>query len=267
MENNNGKHVLLTGGTSGIGHELAKLFAKDGYRLTIVARTEEDLVRVADELKGLGAPEVLILSKDLMDPQGPFEVCREVAEPVDILVNDAGQGAWGEFLENDIARELAIIRLNIDAYLILTKHFLKQMVERGSGKVLNVASVAGKAPGPLQAVYHATKAFVLSWSEAVKYEIRETKGVTITDLLPGATDTDFFHKADMEQATIVQEGKLANPADVAKDGYEALMKGEDRVISGLKNKINTNMGNFMPDSMVAAQSYQDNKPAEEGEKK
>ncbi len=262
---NNGQHVLLTGGTSGIGHELAKLFAKDGYSLTIVARTEADLVRVADELRALGAPEVHTLAKDLMDPQGPFEVCREVNRPVDILVNDAGQGAWGDFLDIDIERELAIIRLNIDAYIILTKHFLKEMVARGSGKVLNVASVAGKVPGPLQAVYHATKAFVLSWSEAVKFEIRDTKGVTITDLMPGATDTDFFHKAGMERAVVVQEDKLAPPADVAKDGYEALMKGEDRVISGLMNKINITMSNVMPDAVAAAQAYKDNKQADEAD--
>ena len=264
---NNGKHVLLTGGTSGIGHELAKLFAKDGYNITIVARTESDLVRVADELRGLGAPQVRTISKDLMDPRGPFEVCEMVTEPVDILVNDAGQGAWGEFLDIDIQRELSIIRLNIDAYIILTKHFLAQMVARGSGKVLNVASIAGKIPGPLQAVYHATKAFVLSWSEAVKFEIRDAKGVTITDLLPGATDTDFFHKAGMEQAVVVQEDKLAPPADVAKDGYDALMKGEDRVISGLMNKINTTMSNVMPDSVAAAQAYKDNKPADASEEK
>lgn len=202
-----------------------------------------------------------------MTPEGPFELCREVTKPVDILVNDAGQGAWGEFLDIDIQRELGIIRLNIDAYIILTKHFLKQMVERGSGKVLNVASIAGKIPGPLQAVYHATKAFVLSWSEAVKYEIRDTKGVTITDLLPGATDTDFFHKAGMEQAVVVQEDKLADPAGVAKDGYEALLKGEDRIISGMMNKINTTMSNVMPDSVAAAQAYKDNKPATESDTK
>ncbi len=263
MNTNSDKHVLLTGGTSGIGHELAKLFAKDGYQLTIVARTEADLVRVADELKALGAAGVTPIAQDLMTPEGPFQLCQEVTRPVDILVNDAGQGAWGEFLEIDIERELGIIRLNIDAYVILTKHFLKEMVARGSGKVLNVASVAGKVPGPLQAVYHATKAFILSWSEAVKFEIRDVKGVTITDLMPGATDTDFFHKAGMEQAVVVQDDKLAPAADVAKDGYEALMKGEDRIISGFMNKVNITLSNVMPDSVAAAQTYQDNKPADE----
>lgn len=260
--NPNGQHVLITGGTSGIGYELAKLFAKDGYRITLVARTEADLQSTAQELQTLGSPRVETISKDLMTAEGPFEVCDEVTDPVDILVNDAGQGAWGEFLENDIRRELDIIRLNIDAYVILTKHFLRQMVERGSGRVLNVASIAGKIPGPLQAVYHATKAFILSWSEAVKYEIRKTEGVTITELLPGATDTDFFRKADMLEATVVQEDKLADAAGVAEDGYKALMAGEDRIISGMMNKINTTMSNVMPDSVAAAQAYKDNKPAE-----
>ncbi len=260
--NPNNQHVLITGGTSGIGFELAKLFAKDGYRLTLVARDEAHLQSAASELRTIGAPDVQTISKDLMTPEGPFELCEEVTGQVDILVNDAGQGAWGEFLENDIHRELSIIRLNIDAYVILTKHFLRQMVERGSGKVLNVASIAGKIPGPLQAVYHATKAFVLSWSEAVKYEIRKTKGVTITDLLPGATDTDFFRKADMLEATVVQEDKLADAAGVAEDGYKALMAGEDRIISGMMNKVNTTMSNVMPDSVAAAQAYKDNKPAE-----
>jgi short-subunit dehydrogenase len=263
MNSNSDKHVLLTGGTSGIGYELAKLFAKDGYQLTIVARTEADLIRVADELQALGAAGVTPIAQDLMTPDGPFQLCQEVTRPVDILVNDAGQGAWGEFLDIDIERELGIIRLNIDAYVILTKHFLKEMVARGSGKVLNVASVAGKVPGPLQAVYHATKAFILSWSEAVKFEIRDVKGVTITDLMPGATDTDFFHKAGMEQAVVVQEDKLAPAADVAKDGYEALMKGEDRIISGFMNKVNITLSNVMPDSVAAAQTYKDNKPADE----
>ncbi len=265
MENR--KHALITGATAGIGLELARLFARDGYTLTIVARTAEDLQRTARELRSDYGVEVRTIARDLMLPEGPFDVCREVDAagiPVDVLVNDAGQGLYGEFTETDIRRELDIIRLNIDAYLVLGKHFLQQMVGRGSGRVLNVASIASRLPGPLQSVYHASKAFVLSWSEAIRFEVKD-KGVTVTALMPGPTDTDFFRKADMESSKLVQEGSMSDPAAVARDGYEALMAGEDKVISGMKNKLQVGMSNMMPDPALAAQIYQQSKPAEGGQ--
>ena len=133
------------------------------------------------------------------------------------------------------------------------------MVARGNGKILNVASVAGKIPGPLQSVYHGTKAFVHSFTEAIRSEVKDN-GITVTSLLPGATETDFFNKANMLKAKNIQEGKLASAADVAKDGYEALMSGDDMVISGFKNKMQVGMSNIVPDEMVADNVHKQQSP-------
>ncbi len=260
---NNGKCALITGATSGIGLELAKLFAKDGYNLVIVARDQNELNSSANELKNYGA-EVITLSKNLFEREAAFEVYNEVKNKgieVDVLVNNAGQGQYGEFKDTDIERELDIIQLNIGAVVILTKHFLRDMVNRGSGKILNVTSIAGKTPGPYQSVYHGTKAFAHSFTEAIRSEVKD-KGITVTSLLPGATDTDFFNKAEMLDSKIVQEEKMADPADVAKDGYEALMSGKDMIVSGLKNKVQVAMGSIIPDSMVADKTKKQQEPAD-----
>ena len=248
---NSVKYALLTGATSGIGLELAKLFAKDNYNLIIVARNQGELFATADLLAPEGI-EVITISKDLFEPDAAIEIYEEVRArgiEIDVLVNDAGQGVYGKFIDNELERELAIVQLNISSLVSLTKFFVKDFVARGSGKILNVASIAGKAPGPYQAVYHATKAFVHSFTEAVRSELKDT-GVTLTSLLPGATDTDFFAKADMLDSKAVQ-GELSDPADVAKDGYEALHAGKDMVVSGFKNKLNVAMGNVTPDHLQA----------------
>lgn len=263
MENKT-KYALITGGSSGIGNELAKLFAKDGYNLIIVSENLAELQTSAVELHHQYNVEVITIEKDLFKREAPFEVYEEIKSrniTVDVLVNDAGQGLYGQFLDTDINRELDIIQLNIGAYIVLAKCFLKEMKERNEGKILNVASIASKLPGPWQAVYHATKAFVLSWTEAIQYELKDTN-ITITSLLPGATDTNFFRKAGMENATLVQEGELGDPAEVAKDGYEALMSGEHKIISGMKNKVEIAMANMMPDSKVAEKLNKQNKPAD-----
>ena len=194
-------------------------------------------------------------------------LCQEVNVPIDVLVNDAGQGVYGLFKDNDLERELDIIHLNICATVILTKHFVKQMAERGEGKILNLGSVAGKLPGPWQAVYHATKAFVLSFTTAIREELKDS-GITFTALMPGVTDTDFFNKAGMNDSKAVQDKEsMANPADVAKDGYDALMAGEDRVISGFKNSAQVHMANLMPDSAVAHTIYEQQQPVEQEQQK
>ncbi len=250
MENKQ-KTALITGATSGIGKELAKLFARDQYNLLIVARDQGELDSTAAELSASGI-KVDTFARDLSNIDEAFALCNEIGDrQVDVLVNDAGQGLYGLFKDNDIERELDIIHLNICATVILTKHFTKQMAARGEGKVLNLGSVAGKLPAPWQAVYHATKAFVLSFTTAIREEFKDT-GITFTALMPGVTDTDFFNKAGMNESKIVQDkSSMANPADVAKDGYEALMAGEDRVISGFKNKMQVSMANMTPDSVVA----------------
>jgi hypothetical protein len=249
----NNHYAVVTGGTSGIGYELVKLLARDGYNLVIVARHEADLIHVANEIKQQYSVEVVIIAKDLFDVNNAFEIHNEVSTKnidVEILINDAGQGQYGEFVETDIRRELDIITLNISSLVALTKLFLVDMVRRGSGKIMNLSSIASKTPGPWQSVYHGTKAFVQSFTEAIRSEVKDS-GVTITALLPGATATDFFDKAEMLDSKIVREGKLDDAARVAKDGYEALMKGDDMVVSGIKNKLQVAMSNVTPDATLA----------------
>ena len=258
------QYALITGATSGIGLELAKLFAKDGYNLLIVARDEQELAQTAATLKSNSGIEVITIAKDLFEEESGFELYDEIKAKgikIDVLVNDAGQGQYGEFVDTDIRRELDIIQLNICSLVVLTKLYLKDMVARGDGKILNLSSVASKIPGPLQSVYHGTKAFVQSFTEAIRSEVKD-KGITITALLPGATQTDFFNKADMLDAKNVKGKKLDDPAQVAKDGYDALMSGDDMVVSGFKNKAQVAMGNLMPDSAVADQVHKQQAPAD-----
>ncbi|MDQ8051615.1 MAG: SDR family oxidoreductase [Pedobacter sp.] len=262
MENNKNPHALITGGTSGIGLELAKLFAKDGYDLVLVARDQQELDKAATELQQHGVA-VTTISKDFFISGAAFDLYEEVKKlniDIDVLVNDAGQGVYGKFLETDLQRELNIIQLNIGATVVLTKLFLRDMVKRNAGKILNVASIAGKVPGPYQAVYHGTKAFVHSFNEAVANEIKDT-AITLTSLLPGPTATDFFRKADMLDSKVVQEGEMADAATVAKDGYDAMMEGKDMVISGFKNKLQVGMSNILPDHVVAENMRKAQEPA------
>lgn len=252
-ENQKG-YALITGGTAGIGYELAKCFAEDGYNLILVARTAEDLQQRLSELSSQYGIEVTTIVKDLFQPMAAFEIYDEVKAKgitIEVLVNDAGQGQFGLFAEQDVNRLLDIIQLNVSALTVLTHQFLKDMVARNEGKILQLASIASELPGPWQAVYHATKAYVLHLTEALVSELKETN-VTITALQPGATDTDFFNKADMQSSKIV-DSKMSDPAKVARDGYQALMKGDDKVVSGLKNKIMVGMSNVIPESMVAEQ--------------
>jgi short-subunit dehydrogenase len=265
MENKK-KYALVTGATSGIGLELAKLFVKDGYNLVIVARDQEELDKTATALGN--TVEVITIAKDLFDSDNAFKVYDEVKAKgieIDVLVNNAGHGLYGEFTDTDLKKELNIIQLNISSLVVLTKLFVQDMVKRGSGKILNTSSVASKSPGPWQSVYHATKAFVQSFTEAIRAEVKD-KGVTLTALLPGATDTDFFRKADMESSKIVQdESKLADPADVAKDGYEALMAGQDMVISGFKNKMEVAMNTLTSDEKNAEKTAKKQEPVDSDE--
>lgn len=271
MENNNstrkgaGQTALITGGSMGIGLELARLFARDGYNLILVARDQGELLAASEQMKAEGAGKVITISKDLFGEHAAQELYDEIKGrgiQVDVLVNDAGQGVYGNFIETDLAQELKIIHLNINSLVVLTKHYLKEMAARNSGKILQLASVVSKAPAPLQAVYGGTKGFVYNFTQALIYEMRDYDGVSITALQPGATDTDFFNKAGATESKMVVEDKLADPAGVAKEGYEALMAGKDKVVAGLKNKIQMAMGNVMPDQAIAAQLYNESKPAE-----
>lgn len=258
------KNVLITGGTSGIGLELARLFAKDSYNIIIVARKQNELSQASAELQKISPIDVTTISKDLFDPQNAFEVYNEIKSKgikIDVLVNNAGHGHYGEFKDTDLKTELDIIHLNISSLVVLTKLFLKDMISAGTGKILNVSSIASKYPGPYHSIYHGTKAFVQSFTEALRYEVKD-KGITVTALLPGATDTDFFNKAEMNESKIVQEGKLADAAGVAKDGYDALMRGDDMVVSGMKNKMQVKTGALKSDEKKAKDMAKEQEPVD-----
>jgi uncharacterized protein len=265
--NNNSKkrneYALVTGGTSGIGYELAKLLATDGYNLALVARSSERLLEVSDEFQELGI-DVLLIDKDLSDPKSAKEIYRELKSRginIDILINNAGQGQKGKFHEVDLERHLEIMHINMVSLVSITKLFLTDMLARKRGKILNLASVVSKTPAPEFSIYAASKAFVLSFSEALAKELEGTN-VTVTALMPGRTDTDFFNKADMTDTKEYQDHKLADPTDVAKDGYDAMMSGESRVVSGTQNKLMVGMMNALPDSANASKMQKNIQPSE-----
>jgi short-subunit dehydrogenase len=267
MENSN--YALITGATSGIGYEFCKLFAADGWNIILVARSGGRLEEVARELQNEFGIMTYTIAKDLFKPGSAKEIYEEVSQnefAVEILVNDAGQGEYGFFTENDLAREVDIIQLNIVSLVALTKFFLKDMLIRDCGKILNVASLVSDFPSPLLAVYAGTKAFVLSFTEALVNELKDTN-ITVTALQPGVTDTDFFYKAGEEGSVGYQEAKLADPAKVAKDGYKALMKGKDKIVSGKKNKMESFMSNLMPDTKLAESMRKHNEPSDHTRKK
>lgn len=255
--------ALITGGTSGIGRELATCFAQDKYNLILVGRDEHTLAQTAQELQQQFGVQVTTIAKDLFRREAPFEVYDEVKAKglqVDVLVNDAGQGQYGTFDTTDAQRELDIIQLNCGAYVVFTKLYLQEMLARNEGKILLVGSIAGQLPGPLQAVYHATKAFVNSFATSIQEENKDSN-VTITNLLPGLTDTDFFEKADMTRAkNVAEKSGMMEPADVAKEGYQALMDGKNRVIAGLMNKAQVTASNVIPDELVAAKIHSESRP-------
>ncbi|CCH02601.1 hypothetical protein FAES_4602 [Fibrella aestuarina BUZ 2] len=272
MEKQTGTHVdktvLVTGATSGIGRELATLFAKDGYNLVLVARSDENLSQVADGLEQQYGIKVTQIAKNLADEQAPQQIYDEIngkGVQIDVLVNNAGMGEYGKFAtETDLQKEMDIIRINVSALVGLTKLFLRDMVQRNEGKILMLGSVASVVPNPLMAVYGATKSFIYSFSEALRNEIKDTN-VTLTVLMPGATDTDFFNKAGAMNTKAQDKARDTSPADVAKTGYEALMSGKDKVVHGVANKATVAMAHLLPDSAVTNQSRQDMKDINEAE--
>ncbi|MFN8285691.1 MAG: SDR family oxidoreductase [Chitinophagales bacterium] len=243
--------VLITGPTSGIGYELGKLFAQDGYNMVLVSRNEEQLKKTAEEFKSLGAGSIEIIPCDLSIAGGAQTVCDATCQKnieVDILVNDAGVGEHGLFTQTSLDKELSIIQLNIISLVHLTKFYLQEMVKRNRGKILQLASIAAYQPTPLLAVYSATKAFVLSFTDSLINEVKDTN-VTITALIPGPTDTDFFNKANAQNTVAAQNAK--SPAEVAKAGYEGLMEGKHHAVApGMKNQVI--MSSLLPNEQVTA---------------
>jgi hypothetical protein len=232
------KTALITGASGGIGYELALLFAGDGYDCILVARSQNKLKELAERLEREHRVKTLVLAKDLAKPSAVDEIYEEVTAAsmhVDVLVNNAGFPVFGPFVETDLQVELEMLQVNVIALTALTKLFLKGMVERRAGRILNLASTAAFLPGPLMAVYYASKAYVLSFSQALSNELHGT-GVTVTALSPGPTRTGFQKRGVMEDSRLVQ-GQIADAASVALAGYRGLMAGKTIVIPGFTNKL------------------------------
>jgi short-subunit dehydrogenase len=229
--------TLITGASGGIGYELAKLFAKDRHNLVLVARNGPRLARVADELQRQFGITVKTFALDLTElsaPQALFAQLQSAGVAVDVVVNNAGYGRYGEFADVPLEESLGQIQLNVTALVELTKLFLGPMLERRAGKIMNVASTAGFQPGPLMAVYYATKAYVISFSEALANELAD-KGITVTCLCPGATETGFAGRAGNDATRLFKNLRPMDAKAVARAGYQALLKGKTLVIPGFRN--------------------------------
>lgn len=245
------ENVLITGASSGIGKALAQLFAADGFDLVLVARNEETLNEIATALAAQHGIKATVVGKDLSRPQAPEEIhdtLQQASITVDILVNSAGTQVYGPLQDTDPADQLRLIQVNLVALTHLTMLFSREMVARGQGKILNVASTGAYAPAPLNAVYCATKAYVLSFSEAIARDLEGT-GVTVTCLCPGATETAFARRAGIENVRLFQSFVM-KPEAVALAGYEGLMAGKTTVVPGLYNQLMVHSIRFTPRSVV-----------------
>lgn len=246
------KTVLITGGSSGIGLELCKIFAKDNYNLVVISQNGEKL-NLAKEiiLKENNKVKVITIMKNLSDPLSAgeiFDYTEKNSIQIDVLVNNAGVQVYGDFHNSNMEDTLNMMYLNVFALTKLTRLYVKGMVERGNGKILNLGSTGSFQPCPLNSVYCATKAFVLNFSEGIREELKGT-GVTVTTLCPGATNTNFAKRANIENTKLFR-GKLSNAKDVAEAGYKALVKNKSLVITGVYNKIMIKSQKFIPRNVV-----------------
>ena len=249
------KTALVTGASSGIGLAFAKLLAQEGYDLVLVARSEDKLRSLQEELIEKHGIQAFVFSHDLTEPDAPqtlFEQIQQNNLSVCMLINNAGFGDYGEFVESDWPKQQAMIALNVMALSHLSHLFLPGMIQRGAGGILNVASTAAFQPGPLMSVYFATKAYVLSFSEAIAAEVEGT-GVNVSVLCPGPTQSNFAQAAEMGKVA-EQDGlssdKLPSAEEVAKYGYEALQKGQVVAVHGTVNKALTFSNRLMPRALI-----------------
>lgn len=244
------KTALITGASSGIGYELAKIFARENYNLVLIARNLQKLDEIKEEIKNQYGVTIKNIQSDLSlitSAQKIYDELQNDTIAIDVLVNNAGYGLFGEFAKTDIKVEMDMLQVNVVSLVQLTKLFLKDMVQRKEGKILNVASTAAFQPGPFMSIYFATKAFVLSFSEAIAAEL-EGSGVSVSVLCPGPTETNFAKIAGTEKTRmfkIVMDAKT-----VAEIGFCGLMNGKRVIITGLQNKILAQSVRFAPRNLV-----------------
>lgn len=255
-----GKFAVVTGASSGIGLELAKIFASNGFNLLIAAENEE-INDVAKDIEAYGHT-VQALQVDLSTYDGVEELysaIQALPAPIHSIAMNAGLGVGGQFIETDLSREMNLIQLNIVSLVHLTKRLLPEFVLRNEGRILFTSSLAAEMPGPYYAVYAASKAFVQSFAEAIRDELQDTK-VVITALQPGATETNFFARADMLD-TKAGRNKKDDPKELAQDGFDALMSGKDHVVAGpFSNTVKATMARVMPETLQAKVHSKDTKP-------
>jgi short-subunit dehydrogenase len=247
------KTALITGASGGIGLDFARKFAENGYHLVLVARRQDNLAQLAAELQQQHGVSALALPKDLADPRAPqaiFDRLTADGVHIDVLVNNAGFGAHGPFHEIDLQRQLDMIQVNLTALTHLTRLFLPGMVARRYGRILNMGSTGSFAPSPLMAVYSATKAYVLSFSDALANELRGT-GVSVTTLCPGPTASGFQQASGVENVKLVQ-GRLMDSRAVVDQAYRALLAGKPLVIPGFQNRLVPLAARLLPRRMMAA---------------
>lgn len=249
-----GNVALVTGASGGIGEALARVFAAHGFNVILVARTQSKLEELGAALSAQHGVQAYVMAADLSDPRSPASLLGQVGElglSVEVLVNNAGFADFGEFASSDLGKQLQMIQVNITTLTELTHRVLPGMLERGRGRILNVASTAAFMPGPLMSVYYASKAYVLSFSEALNEELRGL-GVNVTALCPGPVATGFQSRAAMEGSKLLQQrlNPLMSPEEVAKAGYEALMNGKAVVIPGLMNQMQALSPRFLPRALL-----------------
>jgi short-subunit dehydrogenase len=246
------RFAIITGASTGIGFELATLAAKDGYDILVVA--DEPLINAAaEDFKQFGT-QVSSVEADLSTIDGVDKLLAATqGRQVDLLCANAGHGLGHAFLEQGVDAWRSVVDTNITGTLYLIQAVLKPMVARNAGKVLVTGSVAGYIPGAFQAVYNGTKAFVDSFTEALRNEIKDSDGVTLTTLMPGPVDTEFFARGDMLDTQVGADPNKSDPADVAKDGWDAVMAGKASIFSGWKTKMQGVLANVTPGSVLAEQ--------------
>lgn len=259
---NTQKNALITGASSGIGKALAENFAKDGYNLVLAARGVASMQAMADDLQRKYNISATVIHADLETHDGAAKLHADTKASnitLSALANNAGYGSFGEFKDSALAPELAMMQLNMNTVVVLTKLFLPDLIAT-KGKILNTASTAAFQPGPYMAVYYATKAFVLSFSEAIAAELEGT-GVTVTALCPGPTASGFQDKADMHASALVKGKKLPTAQEVAAAGYRAMQRGQRVFVPGFMNWVMAQSVRFTPRNMVTAMVKQMSKPS------